>query len=201
MNIRDTHSRQDALKKFKEIFIASLGEFALYHSRNGYTGIVVGVSKAAKEIRQFFESIQDQIEEIYVFEKSRPQTNAEKAPELAVAMSMFVKSGIKVNRLTVEDYQFVICDSLHNQVLLFKNGESVESIKEAKSDQKYNKPGDAIDVTQSISIEETIKQISDKRDDQEKINDKTGNIVYPDNLSIPERFSDLLTVRSMGYRK
>src|SRR5579862_2976466 len=138
------------------------GEFAMYHARNGHVG-VVGVSTPAKDVKNFFSSIKDEIDEIYIFQKSDPIANAAKAPELTVAMSMFANPDVKIHRLNVEGYQYVLCDSSHNHLILFKNLEIVANMEEAKKNPTLNTSCKAIDMNESISMEDTVKQVCTKR--------------------------------------
>ena len=173
------------------------GEYAMYHARNGYKG-VVGVSDNARITRMFLEEIKDQIEELYVFEKKNPTANAGKSPELTVALSIYVDSSVPVNRINIEGYRYVLCDSKKNQILLFRKVGYEADFEKAKHEEKYADPGRAINLqTEAIPIEETVKQVSTARFSQEIKKDSHGNFVYNDNLRIPARFSSCIHSKAM----
>lgn len=100
---------------------------------------------------------------------------------------------VRIDRINVEGYRYVLCDSRNDQILLFKNLQLEKNLEEAKLNGIYADKGRIIDpIVEAITIEDTVKQVGHKRKEQNHKIDGAGNTVYSDNLVIPERFAALL---------
>ncbi|STX27982.1 Uncharacterised protein [Legionella beliardensis] len=149
------------------------GEYAIYHALK---------MDCNKSFQNFVNSIKNNVEIVYVFQKSNPAINMRKGPYLA--MNLARELNCKVKRINVDGYTGIYANADSSEVVLFQYPAYERNSKKTKI--HLNEEQIKIINPELIGIKRTVFELYDNHQHDYKSCSK-GVIVHND-VVIPEKF-------------